>query len=299
MPEVIELRRYRDYLNSLLTEKELLELTIIGGRYLRHGSFALYDEIVKNLPLRVEGVFTKGKFMYIAFHGNNIYLSITLGLQGGFTSIQLDGEQEYYFPIASDYENFNQAKVTNYKKNAIKHRNILLRTRTHNIYFYDVLNYGTLKGVLQDGLDKKLKDLGPDILDVSSDEFQTQLQLHKNNNKFIANVLLDQKVLSGIGNYLRSDILWLSRISPYRLTKDLTTNDICNIWKNCKLLTWGEYDFDEGVRRKYYSKKSLIPKHYNRLFFVYHQERDIYNNLVIHEKITKDRTIHWVKEVQI
>ena len=48
---------------------------------------------------------------------------------------------------------------------------------------------------------------------------------------------MDQKVISGIGNYLRSDILWLSKISPFRKVKGVKKSDLKKLYKYSKSLS--------------------------------------------------------------
>jgi formamidopyrimidine-DNA glycosylase len=76
--------------------------------------------------------------------------------------------------------------------------------------------------------------------------------------------LLDQKVISGICNYLRADILYLSKINPFRKVKDITEKELKIIFKNSKILTWGDYDVKkelyEGSQKRfiYYVPKIQI-----------------------------------------
>jgi len=51
----------------------------------------------------------------------------------------------------------------------------------------------------------------------------------KNKRKMIGEVLLDQKVIAGIGNILRNEILFRARIHPDRLVSELTDDEIKNI----------------------------------------------------------------------
>ena len=299
MPEVIEILRYADFLRSNLKGKHVSSITILKGRYLKHGAFENYDKIVSKLPLKVIDVFTKGKFLYIHFE-KGFYMFSTLGLQGGWCSSE-NGKDNFIFPLENEYINLTPDMMAKYKKNSLNHLNVEFTTTTCHtkVYFYDVLSYGTLKVVCDEtDLYKKLSSIGADILHVSFDEFVSRIRLKKNQNKPIGNVLLDQKTISGIGNYLRADILWMSKLSPFRLVKNLEAVDIETLYRNCKLLTWGEYNFDEGVNKQYYEKRSKLPKDYGRLFFVYMQEEDIYSNKVKTEPLSKDRTIHWCPEYQ-
>jgi formamidopyrimidine-DNA glycosylase len=138
-------------------------------------------------------------------------------------------------------------------------------------------------------------------LDTKLPIFKEQILKPKNLNKPIGNVLMDQKVISGIGNYLRADILWLSKISPFRKVKDLTDKEIERLYKNSILLTWGEYDKKYAMEKGLIKKSDKLPDDYKREFFVYFHDTDIYGNPVIREELyegSQQRFIYWVKKVQ-
>ena len=80
--------------------------------------------------------------------------------------------------------------------------------------------------------------------------FQEQFTKKKNLNKVIGIVLMDQKTISGIGNYLRADILWLSKISPFRKVNKLSDQEFKLIYHNTKVLTWGDYDKKYAIKHK-------------------------------------------------
>jgi formamidopyrimidine-DNA glycosylase len=132
--------------------------------------------------------------------------------------------------------------------------------------------------------------------------FKNQLTKPKNLGKKIGIVLLNQKVISGIGNYLRADVLWSSKISPFRKVQDLSDLDIKHLYENSKILTWGDYDYKKAVEIKIIKKNTKLPSNYGRDFFVYYSDEDIYGNSVIKEELyegNQKRFIYWVKEIQI
>ena len=109
---------------------------------------------------------------------------------------------------------------------------------------------------------------------------------------------MNQKIISGIGNYLRSDILWLSRISPFRKVKKLSEKELESIYNNSRKLTWENYDLKKGIKNKIIQKKDIFPSNFNRIFFVYMCEKDIYDNPVIVENLNGDRKIYWCPKYQ-
>lgn len=98
-----------------------------------------------------------------------------------------------------------------------------------NLYFDDLRRFGNIK--ITDQLD--LSDLGPDLLHhalnemIPKDEWKNIFANHKPSlmNKEMCQVLLDQSVVSGIGNYLKSEILYVAGILPDRKLDSLTEDE--------------------------------------------------------------------------
>jgi len=78
MPEVIEIRKYTDFINNSFANKKLIDINIINGRYKKHKSFDLYNQVKNLLPLKLLNVNCKGKFIYWTFE-KEFYLLNTLG----------------------------------------------------------------------------------------------------------------------------------------------------------------------------------------------------------------------------
>lgn len=300
MPEVIEVRKYSDFLNKKMKNKYIEKINILQGRYKTHGPFQLYNEIIKELPLKVIEIKTKGKFLYFLLE-NGYYIFSTLGLRGGW-AFRSNLKDRFIFPTLID--NLGNYDIKKYKKNAKNHLNIEFVIESGSIYFFDTLSFGTMKIVDNiEELNKKLKSLAPDIMDLETtfEIFKNQIIKKVNLEKPIGNVIMNQKVISGIGNYLRADILWLSRISPFRLVKDINDKELKLIYKNTRLLTWGDYSYTKAIKFKIIETNDKLPIHYNRNFFVYDQKKDIFGNEVTKEELfegSQKRTIYWVKNLQ-
>lgn len=80
-----------------------------------------------------------------------------------------------------------------------------------------------------------LAQLGPDILPYQDDgpfdkaEFLRRLTVEENRDREIGAVLLDQTVAAGIGNYLRAEILFACRLSPFRTVSALTDDELSHL----------------------------------------------------------------------
>lgn len=76
---------------------------------------------------------------------------------------------------------------------------------------------------------KEIKELGPDPLDKNFD-FETFKKAIKSHKGKIKQVLMEQKVIAGIGNIYSDEILWWAKIHPLRTTSSLTEEELKKIY---------------------------------------------------------------------
>jgi len=329
MPEVVEIRKYADFLSDKFKNKKINAIKILKGRYKTHEPFELYQELTNKLPLKVLDVKTKGKFLYMVLE-DDFYIFSTLGLHGGWVWLNNKNENEkvnnefikenvnkFQFDKMLDYvgstssnlgslsANVPEDRLNGYYKTALNNLNVQFITDNGFMFYFDSLSFGTLKVIKgEDQLSKKLNSIGPDIMDESTtlDVYKLRMKKKTIHDKPIGNVLLNQKIISGIGNYLRADVLWMCKISPFRKVKDLTDKDLENIHSNIRALTWGDYDYKQAKKLKIIKKGIKIPKDYDRDFFVYYNDEDINGKKVTKEELyegSQKRFIYWVKEWQV
>ena len=268
MPEGPEVKNMVNYLDIFFKNSIIKKIQILKGRYKKHVPPCGYHLFNNNLPLKVLSVNSKGKFIYFILE-NDTFIFNTLGMSG--------------FWSTSKY----------------KHSNIKITTNKKTIYFTDQRNFGTFKFVFtRKELNLKLRKLGPDMLDLNTDYnlFLDKMKLKKNQKKIIAKVLLDQSVISGIGNYLRSEILWASRISPFRSVKDLNNKEMKRLYKYTKKIIWSFYNVKRALKLNIVTEKEA-KKYPSKSFLIYMQDEDPKGRKIVHEKIG-DRMIHWVPKYQ-
>jgi formamidopyrimidine-DNA glycosylase len=301
MPEIIEVKHYADFIVSKIGNKQLTEINIVNGRYKKHGPFQNYDNLINLLPLQVLAVQTKGKLLYITLE-NNYYIIVTLGLSGGW--VYEKNKKIHYSKNFTEYADYvDKKEMDQYSDSLLKHLNVEFKTGLGSLWFYDSLSFGTIR-IINDSkqLDKILKGLGPDIMDNETDLKLFSERVGKKKDKEIGNVLLNQKVVSGIGNYLRADILYVAKISPFRKVNKLSDKDMETIYNACKLLTWGNYDLEYAKKMKYYNKNTKLPEDYNRLFFIYNAEEDMFGNQVVKKELfegSQKRFVYYVPSIQM
>ncbi len=179
-----------------------------------------------------------------------------------------------------------------------KHSRVKICLGGESIFFNDIRNFGTLKIVRgKDLLINKLNSLGPDMLndDVKNDDFLRRIRAC--NKKTIAQAVMDQSVISGVGNYLKAESLYISKISPHRACKSLSDQEIILLNESIKKTIRASYDTGGATISTYSGFEGEIGE-YSQRFLVYNQKTDPHGNTVIKEKTKDGRTTHWVPEVQ-
>ncbi len=76
---------------------------------------------------------------------------------------------------------------------------------------------------------RELKKLGVDPIDPKTTFSDFKLAITKRTRN-IKQVLMDQTVISGVGNIYADDILWFTRIHPLRKASSLTEKELKSIW---------------------------------------------------------------------
>lgn len=295
MPEIIEIREYADLISKYTRNKNIINVKIHKGRYKKHEPFSGFNYLRKKLPLCIINVKTKGKFLYFILN-LNIFIFNTCGLSGGWC-IRDNNSNSLFFA--------NHIKNSDYIKDIKKHLNVeFIFEDNLSLFFYDMLSFGTLKVVNKITiLEHKLNTIGPDVMEKTTtiNIFRDCLLHPKNLEKEIGIVLMDQSVISGIGNYLRSEILYLSKIHPFRKVNKLTRMDIMQIYKHTKMLTWGQYNKKKAIQYGYLNNKTKLAKDHQQIFFVYKQKKDIYGNIVTMKELyqgSQKRFIYYVPSIQ-
>ena len=85
-----------------------------------------------------------------------------------------------------------------------------------------------------------LKDLGPDVMIDDFDLDQAVRRIQTRPDMDIADVLLDQRTVAGIGNIFKSESLFASRVSPFARVGDLSPERIAKVVETARRLMRSE-----------------------------------------------------------
>ena len=166
------------------------------------------------------------------------------------------------------------------------------------LYYNDIRNFGTFQVKTREQLKQKIKSIGDDMLSnpPSSTDFLNKLR--KYNNKEICEVLMNQKLFSGIGNYIKAESLWYSRIYPLARVKDLTDLNLETLYKAIIFVINKSYREQGATIKDYYTFDGDSGNATNG-FVVYGRKLDYNNMTVLKTKTADKRTTHWVVERQV
>ncbi|MGW3512786.1 Fpg/Nei family DNA glycosylase [Streptomyces sp. NPDC000994] len=117
-----------------------------------------------------------------------------------------------------------------------------VRLRLANATSYVDLRGPTTCALITDAEKQAVHDrLGPDPLRPDADPDRAYARIRRSRTT-IAALLMDQKVVAGVGNVYRAEVLFRHRVDPYRPGRDLTPAEWDAIWADLVVL------MREGVR---------------------------------------------------
>jgi len=133
-------------------------------------------------------------------------------------------------PKQSSTEDYFNEKVNQY----IRHKFIFKSNAT--LDFSDLRKFGWVGVVKTIDVEntKEIQNLGVDALSPSFNLKHFSQILEKKSNSIIRTLLLDQALISGIGNIYRSEILFEAGVNPKRKVSTLTKKEIEKIFKATK-----------------------------------------------------------------
>lgn len=274
MPEGPEVAMISRCLDSKLKGKNLVDIEILEkSRYLpadiaRRG----FDKV---FGMKLERVSFKGK--KIIFDFGEHFLTSFLGLEGKWLVDPV--KQLDHGSILMNFEDDTKA------------------------YYYDSRHFGCLeyhnenlitKGVPNVGIPWISSEMYPDT--VTKNQFYEFLQNRRLKNKNIMDFLLEQKYTAGVGNYIRADALYLSRISPYRFINDISREESDLLHQSILKVMEESLQSNGHTLRSYFTPVGKVGG-YDTYVYGKKFAKDT-GEEVVKEKI-KDRSIHWVPNLQV
>ena len=254
MPELPEVEVVRRSLETFIKGLKIKKVSIFN----RNLRYKISKSLSRNIKdQKIIFIKRRSKFLLLGLAGGKTIL-IHLGMTG-----------KTFITTKKPKKTF---KTSFYYKNEIiqKHNHIKIEfNKSINLIYNDVRKFGFIKLISTNETEKNkhLLNLGPEPL---SDDFNSKYLSNKvlSTKKNVKSLLMDQKILSGLGNIYVNEILYLSAINPKRISKRLKIDEIKRIVKNTKTILIKAIDFGGSSIRDFQTTSGKSGK-FQQKFMVY------------------------------
>lgn len=222
MPELPEVETIKNDLKNKIIGKKIKSIDILLVRSVRNKAAEFKKSLINGKFKDIKRV---GKLMIFTIDPGDKFLLIHLKMTGQLI-YRLQNE------LIAGGHSLSKAQESVLDKFT---RVIINFSDQSNLLFNDMRTFGYLEIVDSRGLEKALKKFGPDTLDSAIDAKMLDAILKKRSAPIKA-VLLDQKILAGIGNIYADEILFQIGVRPDRPAQSLTATEIKKMAAAIKLI---------------------------------------------------------------
>jgi len=228
MPELPEVETVKNTLKKQILNKKIKDIKVFYDGIIATNK----NEFKKNI-INEEFIDIKRRGKFLIFELTNYFLVSHLRMEGKYFLKDLN------MPI-------------------LKHEHIIFYLDDCTLRYHDTRKFGKMYLVKKNKLltDTPLKDLGYEPWD---NNLTSDYLLNKfNKNIAIKTLLLDQSIITGIGNIYADEILFLSHINPLRKGNKLTSIDCNHIISNTRDVLSKSIKFGGTTIRSYTSSLGVI-----------------------------------------
>lgn len=207
MPELPEVETVKNQLKLKLIGRKITKVNILYDGTIEYPTTSLFKKSIVNE--QILNINRRGK--WLIFELNNYYLLSHLRMEG-----------KYSFHSPKDIIN--------------KHEHVIFSLdNNYELRYQDTRKFGKMHLIEKD----KINEIGP-LLKLGLEPWDKLLTINYLKEKYkkktipIKTVLLDQSIIAGIGNIYADEILFLSKINPYKKANLLKDRDLDNIINNTK-----------------------------------------------------------------
>ena len=219
MPELPEVETVRTDLKRKLLNKRIKEVEVRLPKIVRPKNFA--------------ATLTQNSFVDVTRRGKLIIFHLK---KKGFMLVHLKMTGQLVF---RDHDQFT---VGGHSQKGMgmdlpnKYSHVIFKFEDESqLFFNDLRQFGYLKIVNQTELNKVLAKFGVEPLEPEFTPEKWQ-KLTENRRTNIKAILLNQAVVTGIGNIYADEVLFASHVLPTRTVNTLTTREKTAIYKNIRLI---------------------------------------------------------------
>ena len=265
MPELPEVETVKNTLKRRVLGKTILGVDVLYN-IIVSPSKEEFIKLIKNQEI----IDIKRRGKWLMFELNNYYLLSHLRMEG-----------KYYLD-----------------DNITKHDHVIFHLNDMTLKYNDTRKFGRMYLIKKDIVNdvKPLNELGLEPFDanLTSDYLKDK---YKNKRLPIKTLLLDQSIITGIGNIYADEILFLSRINPLKKGCELNNKELNNIIENTSRILKEAIKMGGTTIKSYESEKGVHGRFQNNLL-VHNHEGDkcpICNSIIIKIKVNGRGTYYCPK----
>ena len=225
MPELPEVETFKKYFDSTSLNQVIDDVRIMDDRILLVSEKIFIECLIGG---KFEATIRHGK--YLLAKVRNTYVVFHFGMSGWLEYFSSEESEPKYSKVIFSFNN------------------------GYSLAYISIRMFGKLD--LAESLEtfQKKRNLGPDAYKMSFDEFQSAINKR---TAIMKSALLNQDIVSGIGNIYSDEILFKAKIHPKRKINTLNEDDLEKLFKSIKDVL--EYGIKHEGELDTYSNSFLIP----------------------------------------
>jgi len=281
MPESPEVKIMTGNIAALALGRTLVSVEV-KENFLKRTKEMTTDQL--NLPQQIVNVDCKGKFGYLILEDGSA-IGISFGMTGNIRVpptediLQRRGETEEQY---------------------MKHCKIKFTLDGGSIfYFHCTRNFACVHHLSGSELGKKLASIGPSILGepLTKSQLISRWRRASFNTKTVCELLMEQKLVSGIGNYIKAEVLYRTHYHPLAKVNTLDDDHLWQMYQEARAIAQDAYEAG-GASLYTYTGMNGDRTEFKDQLRVYDRAYDPLGNKVERLATPDNRTTHWVPVVQ-
>jgi formamidopyrimidine-DNA glycosylase len=261
MPEIVEVKLLADTLNKYLKGRYIKWYKNSGSKVILN----FWDK-VRDQKFKVTRVYQKGKILIFDLLDQSkkqVYILNELRMTGKWTKEAVSDKTHLRYYIKTSNEKIKR------------------------IWYSDYRGFSTFKVMSNEELNKFLASRGPDILAEVTESIFIKQMMQKPKWQ-IVKAMLDQKLVSGIGNWIKSDALYHAKIDPRKRVDQLTESELKKLYKSVMYVI--NDSLKKGGSEGYINFNGLAGGY----SFLIYDKKEVKEGVVKKIKLTDSRTTHFV-----
>ena len=243
MPEIAEVETVRNTLKSMILNKKIVDVNIIYPKIIESDINDFKDILIGRKFIDIDRI---GK--WLMFDLNDYYLLSHLRMEG-----------KYFVKKSTD--------------DIIKHEHIIISFEDGtDLRYHDTRKFGRMNLVKKSDIDK-VEAIKKQGIEANSNKLTKEYlydKIHKKNIP-IKSLLLDQTIISGLGNIYANEVMFDARINPNKLGKDISLKECDLIVKASKKIIDAAIK-DGGTTIKSYTSSLGVTGRFQQHLMVHKRE---------------------------